>query len=213
LKIDKEMSTIKINEPIRLLAAQKDQASEVLTKAFQNDIMYTYIFPDPNERVHSLRIIWDLIVSYSLVYGEVYTTSMVNGVACWLSPVNPDIRLQRMLHTGMGINRVAMQFEKESRVRFLDMISYVNELHKRLIREPHWYLWALGVEPASQGQGTGGKLLKPVLTRADEERIPCYLETQKESNVAFYKKRGFEVLSEGEVPRHKIKAWAMLRTL
>jgi ribosomal protein S18 acetylase RimI-like enzyme len=76
---------------------------------------------------------------------------------------------------------------------------------------PHWYLMALGVDPPYQGQGIGGRLLQPALVRADEERIPCYLETQTERNVGFYQQRGFNVVSEGEVPGYSLRIWVMVR--
>jgi N-acetylglutamate synthase-like GNAT family acetyltransferase len=69
----------------------------------------------------------------------------------------------------------------------------------------------LGVEPSSQGQGLGTKLIQPGLARADEMSRLCYLETETESNVAFYQHRGFIVIDEGEVPGYGLKIWTMLR--
>jgi hypothetical protein len=45
-------------------------------------------------------------------------------------------------------------------------------------------------------------LLRPALARADAEGVPCYLETQNVRNVRFYRKQGFRVVSDGEVPGH-----------
>jgi ribosomal protein S18 acetylase RimI-like enzyme len=36
--------------------------------------------------------------------------------------------------------------------------------------DPHWYLCFMGVDPALQGQGIGGRLLAPVLHDADTSR-------------------------------------------
>lgn len=51
----------------------------------------------------------------------------------------------------------------------------------------------------------------PVLARADREGMPCYLETETEGNVAFYRKRGFQVVSAGLVPGQSLRIWTMLR--
>jgi GNAT superfamily N-acetyltransferase len=56
----------------------------------------------------------------------------------------------------------------------------------------HQYLALLATDPAAQGRGLAGALLQPVLARCDERGIPAYLETQKEANVAFYARHGFE---------------------
>ena len=67
------------------------------------------------------------------------------------------------------------------------------------------------MEPGRQGQGIGGRLIQPVLVQADKDGMPCYLETQTESNVAFYQRRGFEVISDGQAPGEGFRIWTMLR--
>ena len=73
------------------------------------------------------------------------------------------------------------------------------------------YLWVMGVDPACQGRGVGGRLLQPVLARADEQGLPCYLETGSERNVAFYERRGFRVLRAGQPTGYPIHLWTMVR--
>ncbi len=199
------------SEPIRLLASQVDQASEVLAKAFQDDPAYTQLFPDLDERLHSLRWLWGGVLKHCLVYGEVHTTSLMNGAAGWLSPGNVEVTFWQMLRTGFALQRAVMRFEKNARSSFLEVLDYLDGIHKDVIKKPHWYLWVLGVDPSYQGQGIGGKLIEPVLARSDEEGVPCYLEAMTERNVAFYKKRGFEVVSEGEVLGQRVRVWMMLR--
>ena len=53
--------------------------------------------------------------------------------------------------------------------------------------------------------------MQPVLARAEAEKLPCYLETSTEKNVAFYSKRGFTVVNEGVVPGSDLHVWAMMR--
>jgi ribosomal protein S18 acetylase RimI-like enzyme len=100
-----------------------------------------------------------------------------------------------------------MRFESGARRRAMGLIGHMDEIHRRVMPEPHWYLWALGVAPTAQGHGIGGSLLGPVLARADAAGLPCYLETQTERNVAFYRKHGFEVLTSEAVPGHGVMLW------
>lgn len=183
----------------------------MLARAFQLDPAYTSIFPDSGERERALQLLFGAVVGYSLVYGLIHTTPAVEGVACWLSPGNAEITLWRMLRTGLGLQRAVARFNPQARQEVLAALAYMDEIHKRAAPEPHWYLWALGVEPDCQGQGIGSRLLQPVLTQADNDGISCYLETQTERNVAFYRKRGFEVVSDGVVPDQGIRVWTMLR--
>jgi hypothetical protein len=52
-------------------------------------------------------------------------------------------------------------------------------------------------------------LLGRGLARADAQALPCYLETETESNVGFYSRRGFVVVDDVEVSG--VHMWAMLR--
>lgn len=66
--------------------------------------------------------------------------------------------------------------------------------------EPHWYLAQVGTDPAAQGLGFGGALLKAGLAAVDTDGLPTYLESSKESNVPLYEKYGFAVTSEITLP-------------
>ena len=69
----------------------------------------------------------------------------------------------------------------------------------------------LGVDPASQGQGLGSRLLQPALARADLAHMPCYLETNNPSAVPFYQKLAFSVVEEHHAKGSGPGLWAMRR--
>ena len=75
--------------------------------------------------------------------------------------------------------------------------------------EPHWYLGILGVDPTSQGRGHGGALLGHWLRSVDEAGLPSYLETDRERNLGFYARAGFEVTRELSVLG--VPVWCMWR--
>jgi ribosomal protein S18 acetylase RimI-like enzyme len=76
--------------------------------------------------------------------------------------------------------------------------------------EPHWYLAVLGTDPSFQRTGAGTALLDPVLARIDAEGLPAYLETQKEANLAWYGRFGFELVERVDV-RACPPIWTMRR--
>jgi ribosomal protein S18 acetylase RimI-like enzyme len=69
----------------------------------------------------------------------------------------------------------------------------------------------IGVEPARQGKGVGGKLLSAVLGRLDTTSVPAYLETSTEANVAWYRHHGFEVQHEIRPAADGPPVWTMWR--
>ena len=194
---------------MRLTFSQRGQASEVLTRAFQEDVTIKYIFPDNRERARSLRRLFGVVVRYCLLYGEVHTTSSVEGIACWLRPGHGELSPVGVVRTGMlGL---PMRVGWRALRRFREIYSCAARMHEVAVSEPHWYLWALGVEPGRQGRGIGRSLLEAVHVRADAGGVACYLETEDERNIAFYCRHGYEVVEKGEATREGIRIWGMLR--
>jgi ribosomal protein S18 acetylase RimI-like enzyme len=62
----------------------------------------------------------------------------------------------------------------------------------------------VGARRARQGQGLGSQLVEMGTSRADEARVPCYLETGTDSNIAFYRKRGFEIIGQTDLHGHTL---------
>lgn len=78
--------------------------------------------------------------------------------------------------------------------RALKLLSQVEGLHP--MEPKHWYLGYLGTRCDSQGQGIGSAMLRGVLTDADAEHVPAYLESSNERNLTLYERHGFKVVEE-----------------
>lgn len=92
------------------------------------------------------------------------------------------------------------------RTRWRRVFEHLDRLHPR---DPHWYLATLGVAPAAQGCGLGRALLRALLARADGDALPCYLETDRPENVAFYEAAGFSVSRRSRMLG--VRVWHMWR--
>ena len=53
--------------------------------------------------------------------------------------------------------------------------------------------------------------MRSVLDHCDAEGTPCYLESSKERNLAFYRRHGFEVVEEVLLPGDGPPLWTMWR--
>jgi ribosomal protein S18 acetylase RimI-like enzyme len=92
---------------------------------------------------------------------------------------------------------------------FLRTDAYVTKRHPR---EPHHYLFVLGVEPELQGGGLGSSYLRTLSERADAAAVPCYLETDRPTSVALYRRAGYDVVTEEDVAGVKgLHIWTMRR--
>ncbi len=189
-------------EPIR-------QVMAALDRAFFDDPLDVYLLPDPAQRKRLLSKIHLIMLRYALRYGEVYTTPAYEGAACWLPPGRTYPTLWRLLSVAWRDPPLAMGWQGYR--RFTQVDAYLEHAHRSAVPGPHWYLWELGIDPAHQHQGIGGALLRPILERADHERLPCYLETTNVENPSFYERHGFRVVSEGIAPGTNICVWSMRR--
>jgi len=95
--------------------------------------------------------------------------------------------------------------------RMQKFANRLEEKHKEIINDIHWYLQLIGVEPEQQGKGFASGLIREMLKKIDEEALPCYLETELEENVPIYEHFGFQTLEEYDVPNTPLKMWLMLR--
>ena len=84
------------------------------------------------------------------------------------------------------------------------------EVDRHHPRQPHWYLALLATDPAVQGRGIGSALLAPVLERCDRDQTVAFTETQKEANVSWYARAGFDVTREIRLPGTPT-VWCLLR--
>jgi ribosomal protein S18 acetylase RimI-like enzyme len=92
----------------------------------------------------------------------------------------------------------------ESRALFVWSLYASHDLDER-----HWHVGPVSVEPALQGQGIGGALLRPLCERLDTTGEVAWLETDKPDNVAFYRRHGFDVSEE--IVTHGFTTWFMRR--
>ena len=202
-----------MNQPTelqRLTEQQLPQTMAMIGRAFHNDPLSIYLYPQETERTHRLPLIFSVALRYALRYGEVTTTPEGTGAACWLPPESTTVSIKRLLR--IGIVATTFQMGRLSVLRRMNSAEdYMRRIHEQCIAQPHWYLWVLGVEPERQGQGIGGRLLRAGLERADVSGLPCYLETMNPGNVPLYQKFGFRIAHEGEIPGNGVHMWSMIR--
>ena len=193
----------------RLTESQYPQVGALYGRAFYDDPLYKYIFPDDSTR--ESQVAWELGLTarYGLRFGEGYATPNVEGCAIWLPPGQTDFTEERMAQ--VGITNPAAHLGTESGARFQKFVDESEYYHRQVAPGPHWYLVILGVEPAHQGRGLGRALLAPMLARAEAGRYPVYLETAHESNLDFYAKFGFSVKAEAPLSGGGAYLWYLVR--
>jgi GNAT superfamily N-acetyltransferase len=195
---------------IRLDKSRLKPAAEMIARAFHDDPGSVYFFPDVPERKNKLPFVFRLLIRYGLLYGEVYATSQnLEGVAVWLPSEKSYRTLWRSIRSG-GLS-LLFRIGREAVVREYAFGEYLESMRRRCAPAAYWYLPLLGVDPVYQGKGYASILLRAMFIRAEQEHLPCYLETLTEKDVSIYRHLGFEVVEEGVFPGTEVTMRAMLR--
>ena len=87
--------------------------------------------------------------------------------------------------------------------------QWMGEWEKYDLREMHWHLGPVAVDAHLQGTGIGSAMMAEYCARIDQTHGVGYLETDKEVNVRFYEKFGFQTIAESIVL--DIPNWFMRR--
>jgi ribosomal protein S18 acetylase RimI-like enzyme len=198
------------NKLLRLTRKDRDAGVAVLGRAFTEYEMLRYYFQDEAER-HAVAVTFGFVaLSVCLKYGEVYASSAkMEGVAAWLPPGKAPFGSWQIIRS-VPLS-VLFRFGRQGASRMQAYGRYIDNMHRKLVPYPHWYLQIIGVDPAYQGQGFSSQLVRPMLECIDREHLPCFLETNTEKNVAIYRRFKFEVVSEDKIPGTEVTSFAMLR--
>ena len=195
---------------LRLEKSQAKSAAGVLARAFQNYPLSKFYFPDNSSRSKVNQYICAIGSYIGIRFGEVYASSAnLEGIAVWLPSEHYRMDFRSLL-SAVPLSTL-FGFGLSEGIRMRGMGEYIDKVHKRLAPFNHWYLSMLGVEPHLQGRGYAGKLLRPMLRRTDQEKLPCYLETNDETDVPIYQHFGFGIIEVSNIPETNLKNWAMLR--
>ncbi|MFC8872908.1 GNAT family N-acetyltransferase [Streptomyces sp. NPDC057148] len=185
--------------------ATPDDAAAVsgtLARAFDDDPMMRWFFPDDSSRQETLGRYFTTIFTRQYVrHGVCERTGA--AAAFWVPPEGqaqavPDTETIQELVSILG-DRAGL---------FRDAVETAG---RHTPQEPHWYLAVIGADPAAQGGGHGAALLRSGLAKADAAGLPVCLESSKSSNLGFYEHFGFTVREEFSLPGGGPVLWAMRR--
>ena len=186
-------------------AADLPAVGRVLAAAFEGDPVWSYL-ASPKADWPSRASAWFEAEARSQLrgHGDVLVDDQVRGAAVWAPPGHWKSTASETLALLVPSVRL---FRGHLRRAIADLSAMEREHPEE---PPHWYLAILGTDPAHQGSGVGGALIRAVTDRCDEQGLGAYLESSKEQNVSFYARHGFEV-REQIAPGGGPPMWLMWR--
>ncbi len=178
----------------------------VLVRAFYDDPVANYMLRGGDAKGRAFARAFGTFFKHLVLPHREAWLAGEEGVALWTPPgkwnatsVGHVIAMGPSLLAAVGATRALARARAAQRSQ---------EKHPTA---PHWYLFAIGVDPAKQGRGIGSSLLRVVLDRCDAEKSPAYLEASTESNARLYERHGFRVTEELLMADDAPPVWLMWR--
>lgn len=181
-----------------------DAIVRVLVRAFDADPMANYLIRQDRHRARGFELAFSTLLRHmTMPHGETWVAD--GGVALWTPPGAWEVTMLRTLAMGPSLIRAT------GLANVLKNGRAMGEVQKRHPRAPHFYLFAIGVDPDHQGRGIGSALLREVLVRCDEQRVGAYLEASTPANQRLYARHGFKVTEELLIAPEAPPCWLMWR--
>ena len=175
-------------------AGDQPAISAMLARAFLDDPIMVFMFPDAADRRTKLPRLFQLLLLSTLPLGGCDVACGVESASLWRPPGKAGISFwETLLH----LPAILAIYGLAGTRRALRLLGVMDRHHPK---EPHWYLMVLGSEPAKQGKGFGGIVLRHRLAEIDAAHLPAYLEASKPENVPIYARFGFEPRRELPIP-------------
>lgn len=188
----------------RATAADVPALVSVLARAFSRDPMVTWPLVTDEDLVPRIRAMFEAVDTPFAAAGWMYEAGDGVGAMTLLPPDSEARQAELEAAASAAIAGLA----PDAGQRYELMWSWIAET---LPAGRHWLLDQLAVEPAAQGRGIGGTMLRFAIERARADGLPLYLETGMASNVAWYERFGFRVALQGDAPGGGPHIWFMRR--
>jgi ribosomal protein S18 acetylase RimI-like enzyme len=185
------------------------EAAGVLGRAFRDDPIVVAILEDvvPEIRVKRLSVMFAADLNTCARRGLPLQVRESDSIACAAIIYPPGAY---PLPTSAQLGILLKSIVRNGVYGLGRWLTVLSCFEKRHPKDTHYYLEFIGVDPIQQGKGLGSSLLNDLSSRADQEKVGCYLETSNARNVPLYQRFGYETVAEEEILG--VNIWFMWRS-
>ena len=197
---------------VELLPKDFNNAASLLAEAFYHNPSHVYIFADSSTRLKSLQ--WGLKANLKLNLNSSISMSKsfalvedsqppgmrdIKAMGFWNYPQSNSPNFIDKVRSGWWM--MPFKFNLKTCQRLVEVMSEMDSVKEEILgKERAWYLNNMAVSEELRGSGVGTKLLQHQLQSViNPSGFPAILMTQKEQNVRFYQKLGFEIAKRSSV--------------
>jgi GNAT superfamily N-acetyltransferase len=188
----------------------------VLAAAFHDNPTYCFMHPRLPTRAHDLSCFFLRNLSWRMQLNLTWVACDADGQVVGTATLEPPGGVPHS--TTQLLRHWVLPTLRGQGARTVARIAQTDASFGRRYRAlsgglPYWHVHAVAVDPNVQGRGVGSALLSHVLAQLERLRgsrpAPVLLSTQRERNLALYRKFGF--LLRDEVEFLGYRSWFMQR--
>lgn len=197
-------------ELITLDADRIREAAATLALAMLDEPLGGWLLPDPAEFLEVHERLFLTIMTRAMDEGRVDVCGdPFVGVAVWFE--RPAIETDSQ--GGQPTSDLSPIVPEHAVARVREVSRLLHLMRRRARPDRHVYLDSMGVLPDHRRRGNATALLDAGLTWADARDLPCSLDTLDPYNVAFYRRRGFDVVATQRLVGSDLTVTSMRRPL
>lgn len=178
--------------PLTLDRQTLNEAAVLGARSFYDDPFFVHLSPEPMLRARGLALFMRshlaALGNSAVATGARDRAGNLVGACVWQKPGTYPLPAAVQAREAVGYLRAL--FPRP--LALVKGLHYLLAMEKARPREDHWYLCLLAADPMAWRRGIGTALMEPSLESIDGDGLPCYLETQKEANIAYYRRFGFD---------------------
>ena len=168
----------------RLNKGEEGRAIAVLATAMYDDPVLSWLFPDPEDRIHAMPYAMGYFTHRAMATDRVLMDAAERSASLWFLQGGDAPSVTSDESPGRS------EETPEVLVPHLEQLGLLGRITaERQPTEPHLYLSVIGALPEARGQGLGGALISH---RLSDNKLPAYLEASSTRSRELYLRHGFE---------------------
>ena len=180
------------SSPLTLDRRTLDEVAVLGARSFYDDPFFMHLSVEPRLRARGLTLYMRshllALGTSAVATGARNAAGVLVGVCVWQTPGTHPLPVASQVREMGGALRALVPRPAS----LVTGLRYALAIEKARPRYEHWYLCLLATDPMAWRRGVGTSLLEPSLEAVDRDGLSAYLETQKEDNLAFYRRFGFD---------------------
>ena len=184
-----------------------DMALNSVALAYEDYPLFNYLICNHSKAAPIKQI---LLASIKASKSDYVGLALGNeAVAIFIKPnYNGSPKLPFLFRGGL---KLILKYSLGIVFRLLNYENFAMQMKAKYSDNNCWYLYSLTVHPEHQKKGLASKVLRPMLDFFDATGQSCYLETNKDCNIALYEHFGFALMEATVIPNTDVVHYAMRR--